>query len=181
MQEKNQKILKKIARQSIKNSIKGKKVDLKHFFNKEIPEELKKKTGAFVTLNKNDKLRGCVGRIKEEKLPIYKLIPKMAVAAALKDNRFMPVTISELDDIDINISILSPLKKTNKPNEDIKIGKHGVYVKKDFKSAVFLPEVAKEAGWNLEELMNNLLKKGRIQGGWRKGDINIYTFTTNSF
>jgi len=178
MKDKNKKILKKIAKESIKKAIIGEGVKL-NFEN--IDSELNKKRGIFVTLYKNNRLRGCIGKVKENKKPIYKSVSDMAISAALKDNRFLPVTLEEIDDLNIQISILSSLKKIDKPKKEIKLGKHGVYIEKAFNTAVYLPEVAKETNWSLNDYMGNLCKKaGLEERAWQKGDINIYIFTTNT-
>jgi len=178
MQDKNKKLLKKIARKSIKNAIQKKKDQL---INKRVPDELKQKRGVFVTLYKDNKLRGCIGKIKEEKTSLYKSVAKMAKAAALNDNRFLPVKLDELKNIKINISILSPLKKTKNPKKEIELGKHGVFIKKNFKSGVFLPEVAQETNWDLKKFMNELCKKAGLKtNDWQTKEIEIYKFTTKS-
>jgi len=140
-------------------------------------ELLSKKLGAFVTLKKNNQLRGCIG-LFESNLSLYKVVSQMAVAAAVKDNRFSPVEKDELEDLEYEISVLSPLRKINSW-EEIEIGKHGVQIQRGNQSGVFLPQVATENNWDLEEFMNNLCehKAGLEKDCWKKEETDIYIFT----
>ena len=142
---------------------------------------LQKKSGAFVTLTKlNGELRGCIGQMVSE-APLYRTLIMMAKEAAFNDPRFSPLTKEELPNIKIEISVLSPLLPVKNASE-IVIGKHGVLVKKGNASGVFLPQVAAETGWDLEEFMNNLCsgKAGLPADAWKKGGIDMYTFTVDS-
>ncbi|MFO8053338.1 MAG: AmmeMemoRadiSam system protein B [Candidatus Omnitrophota bacterium] len=143
--------------------------------------KLKKEWGVFVTLHKNGKLRGCIGNIVA-KSPLYLGARDMAIAASTQDPRFPPVTESELDDINVEISVLSPLEKIDNPDK-IVLGKHGVLVKKGFQSGVFLPQVADETGWSKEEFMNNLCahKAGLESTCWKTGDCDIFIFSAEVF
>lgn len=140
--------------------------------------ELSQKNGVFVTLHKkNGDLRGCIGRMNAEE-PLYKTVSEMAVESAFGDPRFEKVDKEELKNLIIEISILSPMQKINNTNE-IKLGIHGVLVKRGFNSGVFLPQVATETGWNLEEFMSNLCagKAGIPADSWKDKTTNIYVFT----
>lgn len=140
------------------------------------------KCGAFVTLHTKDgKLRGCIGHM-ESKEPLYKTIKDIAVSSAIADSRFSPLTLNELNDIIIEISVLSPLKKVSSIDE-IELGKHGVLVKRGFNSGVFLPQVATETGWNLEEFLNNLCshKAGFSEDAWKDKKTELYVFTAQIF
>lgn len=172
-------ILLKIARQSIENSFKNKKsADFDG-----LTERLKQPQGAFVTLNKNGQLRGCMGRIIEEKEPLYQVVAEMARVAAFEDPRFYPVKKEEIKEIDIEISVLSPLKKITDPLKEVEIGEHGVIVQKGFSSGVFLPQVATENNWDLETFMNELCehKAGLPRDAWKTRDIDIYIFSAEVF
>ena len=125
--------------------------------------------GVFVTLHDaSGDLRGCIGNI----LPVATLAEGLwgrAQDAALNDPRFDPVTPAELSSLSIEISVLSRPVPVASPN-DIEIGKHGILLKKRGRSAVFLPQVAPEQGWNLETTLNHLaLKAGLAPGAWREG------------
>jgi MEMO1 family protein len=131
-------------------------------------------SGAFVTLHKDGRLRGCIGRF-DASMPLYKVVQEMAIAAATQDSRFSPVTPDEVSAIDIEISVLTPLKKI-KSIDDIVLGKHGVYIKKGFRSGTFLPQVAHETKWTLEEFLGHCAqdKAGIGWDGWK--DAEIYTY-----
>jgi MEMO1 family protein len=131
------------------------------------PSHLQKPQGVFVTLKKKGELRGCIGRIIGDD-PLCKLVGAMAVQSALNDRRFSPLTADELTDIEIEISVLTPLKTVSGPG-DIVVGRDGVLLAKDGHSAVFLPQVAPEQGWNRDEMLAQLcLKAGLNKGCWKQ-------------
>lgn len=137
-------------------------------------EMIKTPCGAFVTLNKDGKLRGCIGRFDASE-PLYEVVQQMAISAATNDYRFPKVTEEEFDDIELEISALTPMKKINSIDE-IELGKHGIYIVKGSSSGTFLPQVATETGWNLEEFLGHCARdKARIGwDGWKTADIYIY-------
>jgi len=104
-------------------------------------------------LHEQGKLRGCIGMIAADK-PLIQTVREMAVSAAKHDYRFTPVTKDELDAINIEVSVLSPLKKV-KDIAEIKMGEHGIIIVKGNHTGVFLPQVATETGWNLEEFLGH--------------------------
>jgi hypothetical protein len=129
---------------------------------------LQQPRGVFVTLKKKGELRGCIGRILGDE-PLCKLVGAMAIQAALNDRRFSPLSPDELNDIDIEISVLTPMKQISGTG-DIVVGRDGVLLNKEGHSAVFLPQVATEQGWNRKEMLDNLcLKAGLHEGCWNKG------------
>jgi len=129
---------------------------------------LQQPQGVFVTLKKKGELRGCIGRIIGDE-PLCKLVGTMALQAALNDRRFLPLSADELNDIDIEISVLTPLKRVSGA-ADIVAGRDGIVLNKEGRSAVFLPQVASEQGWNRQELLDNLcLKAGLSAECWNKG------------
>ena len=132
------------------------------------------KFGAFVTLKIAGKLRGCIGRF-DPHLPLYQLISELAISAATRDSRFDPLTIKELNQIDIEISVLTPLKKIDSIDE-IEIGKHGIYIKKGIHSGTFLPQVALETKWTKEELLGHCArdKAGIGWDGWKTSELYTY-------
>lgn len=140
----------------------------------EYTEALTEKCGAFVTLNKNGNLRGCIGRLVGDK-PLYSVIQKMAIAAATEDPRFPNVTKQELNDIDIEISVLTPLKKITSIDE-IELGRHGILISDGFRSGTFLPQVADETGWTKEEFLGHCSrdKAGLGWDGWQSADVYSY-------
>jgi len=140
--------------------------------------------GAFVTIRKHGQLRGCIGRFwsKDLDLPLYKTVSYMAIAAATSDTRFLPVRPEELKDLTYEISVLSPLKKIDDWHK-IEIGKHGVEIRKGNNVGVFLPQVATENNWDLEEFMGNLCehKAGLPRDAWKTGEVELYIFTAQVF
>jgi AmmeMemoRadiSam system protein A len=129
---------------------------------------LQQPRGVFVTLKKKNELRGCVGRIIGDE-PLCKLTGAMALQAAFNDGRFSPVTADELREIEIEISVLTPLREVSGAAEII-VGRDGVVLVKEGHSAVFLPQVATEQKWNREEMLDNLcVKAGLPAGSWKQG------------
>ncbi len=144
-------------------------------------EILKEKRGTFVTLHKNDKLRGCIGNMVGQKA-LWKTVRDMVIESALNDSRFSPVTKEELNQIDIEISVLTPLERVDDV-EKIIMGKHGVIIKKGFRQGVFLPQVADETGWSREEFLSALCshKAGLPVDAWKDKDVEIYIFSAQVF
>jgi AmmeMemoRadiSam system protein A len=142
--------------------------------NDQYSAALETHTGAFVTLHKNGNLRGCIGRFQPDQ-PLYQVVRDMTIAASTKDYRFKPVTPAELEEIELEISVLTPLVRIQDPSE-IKLGLHGIYIKKGAKSGTFLPQVATQTGWTLEEFLGHCARdKAQIGwNGWR--DAEIYTY-----
>jgi len=139
-----------------------------------ISPNLKKRLGAFVTINAGGRLRGCIGRFPSAD-PLYEVVKQMAVAAAFNDTRFLPITKDEYPKIRIEISVLGPLKKISKISE-IVLGKHGVYIEKGFRSGTMLPQVATGNHWTTEQFLGYTSrdKAGLGWDGWKNADIYIY-------
>ncbi len=137
-------------------------------------ENLKIPCGAFVTLKKNKELRGCIGRFDAND-PLYKVVQQMTIASATQDTRFTPVKQNEISDIEIEISVLSPMQKIDSVAQ-IKLGIDGIYIKKGNNTGTFLPQVANETGWTLEEFLGHCSrdKAGLGWDGWK--DAEIYTY-----
>ncbi len=142
---------------------------------------LKEVMGVFVTLRRSQQLRGCIGNIIGTK-PLHLGVRDMAIAAATQDFRFKSVTKDELEDIHIEISVLSSLKQITNTDEII-LGKHGVLVRDAYRSGVYLPQVATETGWSKEEFMNSLCgqKAGMESSAWKSGKCDIYIFSAEVF
>ena len=176
MDEKDKKVLLQIARKSVESAVKGISNDQTQV---EITSpELKEKSGAFVTLRTCGKLRGCIGRMVSD-TPLHKLVSEMAASAATDDPRFNQIQPSELDDLEIDISVLSPLQKVENPL-DFELGRHGVYVIKGTTTGCFLPQVATDTGWTKEEFLSQCcsVKAGLSSDVWKKGDVDVYIFTS---
>ena len=148
---------------------------------KETDPVLLRNMGAFVTLNEFNELRGCIGNLVGTK-PLYLTVSDMAVEAATGDPRFSPVTQAELKNIDIEVSVLSPMEKIDNPDK-IQLGVHGVLVRNGFRSGVFLPQVATETGWSKDEFMSQLCaqKAGLARDAWKDKSTEIYIFTAEVF
>ncbi len=160
-----------VARNSIINIIRGSGAE-KYIAN--IPEKYKKPQGAFVSIYVDNELRGCIGRIESDN-PLYETIEQTAVSAATHDSRFVSLKPDELDKMKIEISILSPLKKIASIDEIIP-GKHGILIRKDYRSGTFLPQVAARTGWSSKEMLEECSKRkaGLGSDGWKDADIYIY-------
>ncbi|HUW19966.1 MAG TPA: AmmeMemoRadiSam system protein B [Sedimentisphaerales bacterium] len=123
---------------------------------------------AFVTLKKNSRLRGCIGDIFPQR-PLYRSVITNAINAALNDRRFIPVTKDEYSTLTIEISALTPPEPVDSYRQ-IRIGTDGVVLSKDDRSAVFLPQVAPEQGWDLNQMLTQLsLKAGLPYDAWKEG------------
>lgn len=140
-----------------------------------LSEKLKANCGAFVSLHKKGALRGCIGQFTAKK-PLYQIVQDMVIAASTQDSRFSRVISSEFPGIDIEISVLSPLRKIESIDE-ITLGKHGIYIIKGNSSGTFLPQVATETGWTKEEFLGHCAKDkaGIGWSGWKDAEIYIYT------
>ena len=124
--------------------------------------------GVFVTLKKQGNLRGCIGRMVPDR-PLGELVGIVALQSALEDPRFSPVMAGELADLEVEISVLTPMKPVSGPN-DIVVGRDGVLLQKGGKSAVFLPQVAPEQGWGRDEMLKHLsMKAGLLPNDWKEG------------
>jgi AmmeMemoRadiSam system protein B/AmmeMemoRadiSam system protein A len=136
--------------------------------------------GAFVTLHKGGRLRGCIGYIRAAK-PLRQTVAEMAVQAALHDPRFPAVEASEVPDLDIEISVLSPLETVDDAST-IEVGKHGLIVQDAGHSGLLLPQVATEQGWDRETFLDHTcLKAGLPLGSWRREGVTILRFTAEVF
>ena len=140
---------------------------------------LTRKQGAFVTLKKNGELRGCIGHTAEDR-PLGQVVGAMALQAAFNDRRFRPLNEEELEQVKIEISLLTPLVPVGGV-EEIELGRDGVKLIKDGRAALYLPEVAVEQGWDREEMMEQLCRKAGLPGdAWRSG-AELATFRTVLF
>jgi AmmeMemoRadiSam system protein A len=178
MDEKDKKVLLSIARESIESAITDD--PSKHAQTEITSPELKEESGAFVTLRRDGKLRGCIGRMVSD-IPLYKLVSEMAVSAAKEDPRFSHIQLSELESLEIDISVLSPLQKIDDPL-DFELGIHGIHIRKGSSTGCFLPQVATETGWTKEEFLSKCcsMKTGLSPDAWKEKNIEIYIFTSES-
>ena len=175
LEDKDKGTLLGLARMAIATYIVDKKIP-----DPKIDEEgLNSKSGVFVSLHKDGDLRGCIGVFTSDN-PLYKTVSLMAVSAAFEDTRFSPVIEEEVKDIDIEISVLTPLKRINNVDE-IEIGTHGIYIVKGTSRGVLLPQVAVEHAFDRNMFLDHTcLKAGLKAGAWREG-TEIYTFEAEIF
>ena len=174
LSDKEKKTLKDIAYNSIKDSLDGKPVAVANSSLFILHSSLKEKCGAFVSLHKQGRLRGCIGHFGED-VPLYEIVAEMARAAAFEDPRFQPVTHDELDDLDIEISVLTPMRRIQSLDE-FQLHKHGIYIKKGYRSGTFLPQVADEVNWTKEEFVGHCSqdKAGLGWDGWKDAELYVY-------
>ena len=180
----DKKALKEIALQSIKDSLNGKPIaqlivngplgDVRRRFACEEWSMFNVKCGAFVSLHKHGRLRGCIGHFGED-YPLHEIVAEMARAAAFEDPRFTPVTRDELADLDIEISVLTPMRRIQSLDE-FELHRHGIYIKKGYRSGTFLPQVADEVNWTKEEFVGHCSqdKAGLGWDGWRDSELYVY-------
>jgi len=173
------KILLKVARDTVEAVIKGGQVPK--------PEsddpQLNAHCGCFVTLKNKERLRGCIGRFVSD-IPLIELVVEMAKASATGDMRFFadPINAGELKQLDVEISVLSPLKKTDNPLS-LRLGVDGIYIKKGRASGCFLPQVATETGWSKQEFLSSCCahKAGLSPNAWKDPKTEVYLFTAEVF
>ena len=177
----DKKMLKEIALQSIKEKLKveggGRKENTSTAEQTSLYRKsstLRQKCGAFVSLHKHGRLRGCIGHFGED-TPLYEIVAEMARAAAFEDPRFMPVSREELDDIDIEISVLTPMRRIQSLDE-FELHRHGIYIRKGYRSGTFLPQVADEVNWTKEEFVGHCSqdKAGLGWNGWKDAELYVY-------
>jgi len=145
--------------------------------------ELNAPCGCFVTLKNHGRLRGCIGRFISD-IPLIELVVEMAKASATGDPRFFadPITAGELEQLDIEISVLSPLERTSDPLS-LRLGVDGIYIKKGRASGCFLPQVATETRWIREEFLSYCCshKAGLAADAWKEAETEVYLFTAEVF
>ena len=142
--------------------------------------ELLEPYGAFVTLHTSGRLRGCIGTL-EAADPLIEAIKDLSISSAFRDPRFPPLTVNELEDLNIEISVLTPLEKITSI-EEIEVGSHGLYAKLGARSGVLLPQVPVEQGWNREEFLEHTCRKaGLSPDEWKNGEVEFHTFAAEIF
>uniref|UniRef100_A0A7C3UIK1 Protein ENL48_03900 n=1 Tax=Geoglobus ahangari TaxID=113653 RepID=A0A7C3UIK1_9EURY len=170
----------KLARKAVESYLKDKEIIKERFSG--VFEEMR---GVFTTLTKHGELRGCIGF----PYPVKRLdeaIIESAIAAATDDPRFPPVKLEEMDEIIIEVTVLTPPKKVDVPPPErpkaIEIGRHGLIVKYKYFSGLLLPQVAVEYNMNEEEfLTQTCLKAGLSPDCWLFNEVELYTFEGQIF
>jgi AmmeMemoRadiSam system protein B/AmmeMemoRadiSam system protein A len=176
LQEEEKKALRRIALAAIEGKLKG----VRSARAEKLSSNLQEKRGAFVSLHKSGRLRGCIGQIVPAN-PLHQTIEDMAVAAAFDDPRFDPLTLREMKDLELEISVLTPMERLKNADE-IEIGRHGLYIKKGLSSGLLLPQVAVEYGWDRNTFLEETCRKaGLSRGAWKEKGTEIYIFSADIF
>lgn len=158
----------RLARATLTHMLADKEMPTAEQLGSQVTPAMTQVRGAFVTLHEDGRLRGCIGEITPTR-PVYKAVMAQAVNAGLHDYRFPPVEPSELDRIDFEISVLTPAHSVASSSEII-LGTHGIILKKAGHSAVFLPQVATEQGWDLATTLTHLSQKAGLPAdAWQEG------------
>lgn len=168
--DKDKELLATLARKSLEYYLKEDKVPELSDLGISIGdrEALKQPRATFVTLKKKSQLRGCIGEIFPHR-PLYESVIQNTISSAVHDPRFPPVKLGEAKDLTISISVLTVPTPVDSAQE-IRLGTDGIVLKKNEKSAVFLPQVAPEQGWNLEQTLSHLsMKAGLAKDAWKEG------------
>ena len=172
--ESQQQLLLRLARQALEESVRTGSLS-------EIdrpPDAPGEKCGAFVTLHKKGRLRGCVGYVESPK-PLYQTVRECARAAGLHDTRFDPVEPEDLPHLRLEISVLSPLVDITP--EEVEVGRHGLLVSRGFQRGLLLPQVAVEWKWDRERFLGETCRKaGLAEDDWQRG-ARIQAFTAQVF
>ena len=165
-----------IARQALRDRLAGREMpDLNR-----ASDLLREPRGAFVTLRKRGELRRCIGRFESD-LPLDRTVAEMAVAAAIHDPRFPPLTGDALGEIEIEISVLSTLTRITDFGQ-IRVGEHGLVVSRGPHRGVLLPQVATEEGWDRETFLGMTCRKAGLSfDSWKQADIEISIFSAEVF
>ncbi|MDH4203061.1 MAG: AmmeMemoRadiSam system protein A [Phycisphaerae bacterium] len=180
MNDEQKKILLKIAKDTVSAAVAGKPV-----YEPETDDpELLAEVGCFVTLKNGPELRGCIGQFTADK-PLIQMICQMAVSSSMHDPRFggNRITKTELPELDIEISVLSPMVKTDDPLS-LRLGTDGIYITNGRTSGCFLPQVATETGWDEVDFLSYCCahKAGLPADAWKNNpDVEVYLFTAEVF
>ena len=176
LSEEEKRFIKELVRWSIRSVFDGPEVHAPVSQS----EKLAARLGAFVTLKKEGRLRGCIGHIVGDK-PLAETLVKMARAAAMEDPRFPPLARVELDQIEVEISILSPLEKVTDPTL-IEPGRHGLLVRRHWSSGLLLPQVAVEWKWDRETFLSQTCRKAGLPGDcWKDPETELFWFEAEVF
>ncbi|MBN2280510.1 MAG: AmmeMemoRadiSam system protein B [Candidatus Marinimicrobia bacterium] len=171
-----QKLMLELAEESVKAFVNGKKPKMPE----NLPAITLEKRGAFVTLHKKGQLRGCIGYILPLK-PLAETIIEMAEAASLRDPRFNPVKPSELEDIDVEVSVLTVPYVIDDVSE-IEVGKHGIIIRKGYYQGLLLPQVATEYGWDRTTFLEHTCNKAGLHpDAWKEKGTEIKIFSAQVF
>jgi hypothetical protein len=180
--ESEQRTLLRLAREAVRAALTGSSY--------EIPpttESLLSQCGVFVTLHRHGELRGCLGRFEPEETPLVELVAIMARESALHDVRFPPLSANEVPELDIEVSVLTPMRRIHSPDE-VEVGRHGLFIvgtsptTRGRRHGTLLPQVATEQSWDrLAFLENTCRKAGLPLDAWKRDDTEIYVYEAQVF
>jgi AmmeMemoRadiSam system protein A len=169
-------LLLRVARNAIEAHLKGESASLPESVSPALCEH----RGAFVSLHKQGRLRGCIGYLEAVK-PLVTTIQEMAAAAAFHDPRFPPLKAEELGDLEVEISVLTPMRRVFQP-EEIEVGKHGLYIERSLARGLLLPQVATQYGWDRQTFLEQTCgKAGLPPNAWQDPNSRIYVFSAEIF
>lgn len=173
--ETQQRTLIDVARAAVRAGVHGRAAEVT------AADDFPEATGAFVTLKKHGELRGCIGTL-DCRGPLAEEVARVAVSAALADPRFSPVRPSEIDDLDVEVSVLGPLEPIDPHDPSaIEIGRHGLVVEQGPRRGLLLPQVAAEGKMDRETfLAHTCAKAGLPVDCWRRG-AKVYRFAADVF
>jgi MEMO1 family protein len=172
------KTLLSIARSTLENHFQGTDTsleDIQKKYNERLTAPMKEKSGVFVTLKIRGSLRGCIGTIIGVE-PLWEAVRNNALKAAFRDPRFYPLKKKELKAVDMEISVMTPLQQIQ-DYKTIRLGTDGVIIRKNGRQSVFLPQVATETGWNLDQFLGRLCRKAGLSGNeYQKEGMEFFIF-----
>jgi AmmeMemoRadiSam system protein A len=143
-------------------------------------QELRVRSGAFVSLHRGRELRGCIGQLAPDR-ELFRTVQKCAVSAATEDLRFTPVSVEELPELTIEISVLTPFRRTREVR-DIEVGRHGIYIVRGSNRGLLLPQVATQYEWDLMTFLAQTCRKaGLPESAWQDPATVIHTFEAQVF
>jgi len=170
----DQEVLFRVVRDSIQARLQGGKAVLPQSTSKVLSQP----SGVFVTLHRGGRLRGCIGYLEAVK-PMLEAVQDMAVAAAFNDPRFPPLRPEEVADLEIEISLLTPMRQT-KNTDEIQVGRDGIYLERGPHRGLLLPQVATEYGWDRRTfLKQTCIKAGLPPDAWEDPASRIFIFSAN--
>ena len=166
----------KLARKTLEAHLNKQATPDSHIFQNNLLEQ----KGAFVSLHRNEELRGCIGLLSPDQA-LYKIVQHCVLSAALKDTRFTPVTQEELKDLDIEISVLTPFRRIQNI-EEIEVGKHGLYIVQGPFRGLLLPQVATQYRWDRTTFLEQTCRKsGLSASAWKDSHTAIHIFEAEVF
>ena len=163
-----------LARQAIAARLEGRSVDALAAVG-----GLARRTGAFVTIRQNNRLRGCLGSVQDD-APLVEIVARCAGDAATQDPRFSPLPLDDLPEVVLEISVLGPVEPVSDPTA-VEVGRHGLVVEQGTHRGLLLPQVPTEWGWDRETFISQTcVKAGLAPDAWRSG-ARLFTFEADVF